>query len=263
MKIKNLLVCGISTIALALSIASCGESTNEQHTIGFSKQYVQVYADQTIDSVHIYSTDDWTFRMEGESWAKATYNGKNAPFGDKVNINGMPIKAPRVDLMFTPNTTGLKRTALLFVTSSFTKVGTAMAQLIQAPFLNISTPSREVYVQNNKECYMYRTYVDAEGKTGAYTDALGNKIEGVNPKITFTVYADGATLTPVDEWIKVINNLSNERPTYKKQELQTVQLLVAENTSKEKRTGKVLLNSNGITDTITVVQAPVEEQSKK
>ena len=52
----------------------------------------------------------------------------------------------------------------------------------------------------------------------------------------------------------------DETATYEKNKLQNVELVVAENKTKEARRGKVLLTSNGITDTITVVQAQASDK---
>lgn len=249
MKLKNIITCGLTVVALALSLASCGESSYENHSIGFSKQYVLAYADQTADSVMIYTTDDWSFRLEGESWLKATYKGQNAPFSEKLPVTGYKTW-PRIDFICTPNTTGEQRGALLYATSGYEKVGSAVSQFIQLPYLNISTPSYEPAKAGDKTYAMFRTYVESSGKTSS----------GANPKVTFTVYADGATLKSACDWITVFSSQLDQPATYEKNKLQSVELVVAENKTKEARRGRVLLTSNGITDTITVVQAQASDK---
>lgn len=250
MKLKHILTSGLAAMALGFALTSCSDSKDEYHTIGFSKQYVVAYADQTNDSIKLYSTDDWSFRLDAAEWLKATYKGQNAPFSEKVPAQGYTNSTlPRIDLVCTPNTTGQERGGVLYATSSFAKLGSTVAQFIQLPYLNISTPSYEQATAGNKTYAMFRTYVESSGKTSS----------GVNPKVTFTVYADGATLTSTCDWISVLNKNLSERPTYAKNELQQVELVVAENTSKEARRGKVLLTSNGVTDTITVVQAQAQD----
>ena len=105
---------------------------------------------------------------------------------------------------------------------------------------------------NNQKQYIFRTYVDAAGKTSG----------SANPKVTFTVYAEGATLRSNDEWITVMPKTLGKENVYTPNEKQEVNLTIAENKGTEKRTGTLTLTSNGISNTITIVQAAPTNDNK-
>lgn len=254
MQLKKMISSSIAAVALVLSLASCSSGTNEYHTTYFNPlrpNGIEMFADQTIDSTRIVSTDNWSFQIQAADWLTATYKGQQSPFSETVKA-GYLVQSDRITLTATPNTTGKERGALLSATSAFSKIGTTMTQVRQYPMLNITTPSCEISTENNQKQYIFRTYVDAAGKTSG----------SVNPKVTFTVYADGATLRSNDEWITVMPKTLGKENVYTPNEKQEVNLAIAENKGTEKRTGTLTLTSNGISNTITIVQAAPTNDNK-
>lgn len=254
MQLKKMISSSIAAVALVLSLASCSSGSNEYHTTYFNPlrpNGIEMFADQTIDSTRIVSTDNWSFQIQGADWLTATYKGKSTPFSETVTP-GYIAQSDRITLTATPNTTGKERGALLAVTSSYGKIGTTMIQLRQYPVLNITTPSCETTTENNQTQYIFRTYVDAAGKTSG----------SANPKVTFTVYAEGATLRSNDEWITVMPKTLGQENVYTPNEKQEVNLTIAENKGTDKRTGTLTLTSNGISSTITIVQAAPTKDNK-
>ncbi len=252
MKLKTLLAASCSALALTASLTSCGDSTDENYAFGFAKNsttLLTVYADQTADSTFIRSTNNWTLNKPESTWLSASYNGQPAP--QSVSINSFYGQNFRIDYLFSPNTTGEERTATITFTCNAGKLnGTQLGTVVlQEPYLNILQPVAETDPDTKKVSFTLN--VPSKGLTASDT----------KPQIFFRVYADGATLTSSDEsWLKIEKGNQTTAGVYAKNEQQSVNLNITENTVSEPRTATLTLTSNGVSTPITVRQAAHSEQ---
>lgn len=246
MKLKTLLAASCSAIALTVSLASCGDSTDENYTFGFAKgstTMLTTYADQTTDSTFIRSTNNWTLNKPQSEWLSASYNGQPAPLS--VSHNSFYGQDFRINYLFSANTTGEERTATITFTCNAGKLdGTTLGTIVvQKPYLNILQPAAEADQQTKKVSFTLN--VPSKGQTAS----------GTKPQVMFLVYADGATLTSSDEsWLKVESGNQTTAGVYAKNAQQTVNLAISENTLPEPREATLTLTSNGVSTPITIHQ---------
>ncbi len=253
MKLRTFLAAACSALALTASLTSCGDSNEENYAFGYAKNSTTMlimYADQTADSTFIRSTNDWTLNKIASEWITATYNGQPAP--QSVKVNSFYAQQFRIDYQFTANTTGDERLALAtFLCNAGKLEGTSLGTyIIQRPYLNIQQPVADVADDGTKRT-TFTLNVPASGLTASQT----------KPQVIFTTYADGATLTSSDEsWLKIENGNQTTAGVYAKNQQQTVNLNISENTASEPRTATLTLTSNGVSTPITVIQAAHSEQ---
>lgn len=246
---KSTIATAICALACTVITVSCNDKNSyELHQTNFYPTLddgKRVYADQTVDSTKVISTDNWTFTAINAPWLTAT-NEKNeeAPFTVTVPVGY--IQGSSIYFKIEPNTTGKMRTGLLTVTSVYDKIGTVQQYITQAPYLNISTPSCTTKEVDGTTQYSFvLNGITAAGfKMGTTT----------SPSITFIVYSSDATLTSSDEWVKLDNSGADNVSNFAPNVLQTVNLKIDENNTGKQRSATVVLTSNGISTPITVVQ---------
>ena len=242
----------LCAFACAALIMSCSNDKNsyELHQTNFypvDANGIYVYADQTVDSTHVISTDNWTFTTTNASWVTATNKSHEvAPFTVTVPVGY--ILNSGVYFAIEPNTTGKMRTGLLTATSVYEKIGAVQQFITQAPYLNITTPSCVKTEVGETTQYSFTVNgISADGKTS--TKAI--------PYITFMVYSSDATLTSSEDWIALEKNDegdSDKSLTFSANNIHKVDLILSENKTGQQRSAILTLTSNGVSTPITVVQ---------
>lgn len=258
--LRSTLAAAFCVAACAIATVSCNDNKNsyELHQTNFYPTLadgIHVYADQTVDSTHVVSTDNWTFTTTEASWLKAT-NQKNetAPFTVTVPVGYIQRTAIYFDI--EPNTTGKMRTGLLTATSVFEKIGAVHQYITQAPYLNITTPSCTTTGEN--ESIKYTFTLPGISSDGKYHTKVsdGTDVTSV-PYITFTVYSSDATLTSSEEWLiaeKADDGDTDKSLTFSANKAHKVNLILSENKTGQQRSATLTLTSNGVSTPITIVQ---------
>ena len=246
MKLKSLFALAAATFAVAAFVTSCDDADNDFHQFYWQGTHnnnsLIVYADQTVDSINVTSTDTWYYSCESD-WMQMTVAGKAAP--DTLKVRRGYIDRSRATFTFTPNTTGQERTATFTLTNPTKHIGSFSPAFTQKPYLNISLPAYDTTTGT-----FSLKNINSEGLYSATTK------DGVTvtakPVITFTVYADGAELTGFEgcDWITHTLPANGIR----KNVLCTDTLNVSRNTTGHQRSVTLTLKSNGISTPITVVQ---------
>ncbi len=252
MKLKTILSVAFAALATGAVFSSCSNSSDEYHQFNVyplrSDGFIE-FADQSVDSTHIISTDTWSLTSQAD-WLTTTTSGKKqAPFTIEVPqgyINSTPLY-----FSMQPNTTGKSRTALIQATSTNSNMGTMSLLIQQLPYLNVTTPSAK---QASDGTYSWTlSGISADGKFHT-TDSTGKDIS-TTPYITFIVYNDSATITSSDaSWLNVVATTLGKENQYKAGEKSKAELNISENTTGKERSATLTLTSAGVSTTITVTQ---------
>lgn len=183
-------------------------------------------ADQTADSLVFTSTDSWTMLNSAPDWC--SYEPQYANFVNKYTNTWVLFRMP---LTFRVNTSGVLRTAVLKIRGEGDK-SMNTAYFFQTPFLGITRPLRIL----NSDLIEEKMY------------PLSLSPEATTDSVTFRVYGDW-TLTPLDgSWLTLA-------ATEGKAGDNVVELSVLPNPSSEERADTLILISNGVTDSIPVLQS--------
>lgn len=228
------------SIATLLGLGACDTDSNEYHTTYFYPQSYAgtvVYADQMIDSVKVVSTDKWTLN-NSEAWL--TVKSGTQTNNISINVPDMYVLTTRLDLSFTPNTTGQLRSTHLLVTSSFGKIGSISRSVSQRPYLNILRPDVTVSTEGEQKVYSFNLSIAGNGKT----------TNGTDPQIEFIIYDANATLSSGVEWIT-----PEKTQDFVAGEKQAVKLTISANKTEAVRKGTLTLTSNGVATPIAITQA--------
>lgn len=220
MKHSHLLI-----LASLLLLGACGNGTGSHFTeiVYPASRYRIVMADQTSDSLVIASTDSWNLLNDASEWCH--YPSEFNYFNNKYSNTWLTINVP---LTFDVNTTGKVRSALLKVDGG---ESTNAAYFSQVPFLGISRPMRIV----SNDLTQQQVY------------PLELAAESTLDSVAFTVYADWTLVPRKGSWLtlEVTQGQAGDH---------VVNLTVVPNTSAEERKDTLLLRSNGVQDTIFIVQ---------
>ncbi len=244
-------------VVCAAGVASCSDEDTGYHSTYFyplNGGNKELFADQTSDSVVVCSYDTWTASVSGE-WLNVTLSGKSAPF--TVEVPDGYVSRTVMSLVLQPNTTGKVRSAAVCAASSCTKIGTVQQGVVQYPFLKITNPTVE-RTTDKDGATSYSFSMTGVAKDGYYHafDSQGAETK-TQPSVSFTVFADGATLTSGSEWISIVPTTDSEGKTvegYTKNTAHTVKLSVQSNETGAQRTGSVTLTSNGVSTTVYITQ---------
>lgn len=236
----------LAAASAALLLASCDNDGGEYHTTYFypmDTNAITSYADQTLDSTRVVSTDSWTLN-NATDWCTITCDGKSTPL--TVTIPQGYMMSSLLLFNLTPNTTGSIRTNRIDIVSTYGKIGTISKSVAQYPFLNITTPAVKATTDNSTAgasttTYTFNLNITAAGKTSS----------GATPTIAFTVYSNDATLTTTDDsWITLSKTSGFTRAS-----AQSVEITASTNTTGAERTATLTLTSNGVSTPITITQA--------
>ena len=130
----------MAAIATSLALASCSldsEQSNHQTTfLPVNAAGRVLYADQSIDSLAVFSTDSW--KLEAKTDTVAPF------FTVSPTSQTIPANYVSTDLVIItaqPNTSGAVRRGYLALTTTFTDFGTMTLPVAQLSWLNILSPA--------------------------------------------------------------------------------------------------------------------------
>ena len=215
----------------AVILAACGSTEDEYHQLYFYPQTVgglELFADQTADSITFVSTDDWTAHTKGD-WFTIDPTSYEIP-------NTALMVSKVIHILTTPNTTGNIRQGALEV-DSYDKLG---MQVKQYPWLNIQYPAA--------------TY---KGDENAATDLANTEFKLTLPAsmeyipLIFTTYAKQATLTTDAEWLTLPDTIFSPGT-------HSFQPTIPANTTTETRTATLKLRSGELENEIHITQSAKE-----
>lgn len=217
----------------ATVVISCGKNESHYTDVLYpTNRSLLVMADQTADSLVFASTDSWTLTSNAD-WC--TFDSEYKSFTNKFENTWVQFSVP---LTFTPNRTGKVRDAVVLIDGG---ESTNAAYYLQVPYLGISRPMRFVSDQTLMP-------------TGILT--LNLTASSVADSVAFVVYGDWTLQALQGQWLTP-SATSGRKGTCK------VLLDIDPNTTEAERRDTLLLTSNGVVDSICVVQqAKVVEKSE-
>lgn len=217
-------------LASALLLGACGKGNESHYTdvLYPSTRYRLVMADQTSDSLVFASTDSWILTNSAEAWC--SFPKEYASFNNKYSNTWVVTSVP---LTFQVNTTGKLRSALLKIDAG---ESSNAAYYSQVPFLGISRPQRLV----------------SNDLTEVETYPLKLKAAATLDSVSFNAYGDW-TLNPLGgTWVvpQATEGTAGHR---------IVNLTIEPNTLATERLDTLILISNGVQDSIFVIQEGVKQ----
>jgi hypothetical protein len=208
----------------ATMIISCGKNESHYTEVYYpTNRSLLVMADQTADSLIFASTDSWTLTSNAD-WC--TFDSEYKSYTNKYENTWVQFSVP---LTFTPNRTGKVRDAVVLIDGG---QSTNAAYYVQVPYLGISRPMR--FVSNE-------TLMPTEILT------LNLTASSVADSVAFVVYGDWTLQALQGQWLTP-SATSGRKGTCK------VFLDIDSNTTEAERRDTLLLTSNGVMDSIFVVQ---------
>ena len=218
-------------LASVLLLGACGKGNENHYTdiIYPSTRYRMVMADQTADSLVFASTDSWTLSNTGEAWC--SYPKEFASFTNKYTNTWVVTS---VQLTFTPNTTGKLRSALIKIDGG---ESSNAAYYSQVTFLGISRPLRTV---------------NSNDLSVVSTQPLTLKATTTRDSVSFNAYGDWTLKALGGTWLAPI---ATEGAPGRK----LVELTVEPNSLAAERRDTLLLISNGVQDSIFVIQEGLKQ----
>ncbi|MBO5698979.1 MAG: BACON domain-containing protein [Bacteroidaceae bacterium] len=225
----------LSAIMLAATLfTACGDDKYEFHQTYFTPMHpdgLQLYADQTVDSVRVISYDPWqaSTNIKGEPWF--TITPTQCAFAP-----GEAMRNTRMDILTTPNTSGKIRSGIIQV-NSYYNIGMGVYQFT---WLHIDMPIGKLVTTDDAgnalpKDQQYETF-----------EAYLSHNQG-NFEMNFTTYSDHATLTSNVDWI------TPEVTTFEAGQ-HYANLVCAPNPEPQERVGTVVLTSNGVSTVVTFKQ---------
>ena len=230
MQIDNVMKKSLVILPLAiLAFVACGDNESHYTEILYpSNRSRIVLADQTRDSLVFMSTDSWRLSTNATEWC--SFNASDASFNNKYQNTWVSFWIP---LTFTPNTTGKLRQASIFVDGGESSNG---AYYFQVPFLGISRPIR---------------YVTSDlSSDSLYT--LNIQASATLDSISFRAYGDWTLSIQDGSWMSLDKTAGSPGE-------EQVVLTIEPNGLGIDRTDTIVLTSNGVRDSIPVLQRGQKE----
>lgn len=220
-------ILSLAWTVLSLALVACDGSEYEMHQTYLNKSSVTCYADQTTDTLSVFSYDSWSLTTN-DTWYSVSQTGYTVPDGYFANIP--------VVITMPANTTGENRSGTITVKESYDNQE-FVASVYQYGWLNIITPNGTITGST-----------DQPFKEWKKTFSVSLKHSTTSYSIKFQTYADGATLTSDAEWVVP------ETTTFATKGIHTVALTLTPNTGDTARTATITLTSNGVSTPITITQ---------
>lgn len=243
----------ISAIAIiAAALVSCDNgSDNNYHSVSIIRPTGIAYADQQIDTLAVQSTDSWTASVENDENITDWFTPRE--FSKSVAKNTLSYDSFRLNL--EANTTDSLRKSY-FVVKSNGK--TARKTYAQVPWLNITNPSLVVRLKDGTVSSLYDTEHLYELRAYFYFNIPAT---GGGNNLQFTLYAQSAVISTADDWINLQDGsqytkaINANRPEKQPHIELTIPITVAANPTTKKRQGTITIKtSNGVNQTITIIQ---------
>ena len=209
----------------ALFFLACGNGNEAHYTevLYPSSRSKVIMADQTKDSLVIASTDSWKLMTTAPEWC--TFPSEAGSFTNKYPNTWFQVSLP---INFKVNDTGKLRTGIIHIDGG---ESTNAAYYMQVPFLGIARPQRIV----------------SSDLTENKMSELQLLSTSTRDSIAFTVFSDWTLVPLTGTWLSLE---TAQGPAGE----HTVYLTLHPNTTTAERRDTILLTSNGITDSIPVLQ---------
>lgn len=218
-------------LPLAIFIfVACGDNETHYTEVLYPSSRTRiVMADQMRDSIVFMSTDSWALTSSAPDWC--SFNPSDASFTNKYANTWVSFWVP---LTFTPNTTGKLRQAYIYIDGGESTNG---AYYFQVPFLGISRPMRYVTSDLTVDS-LFTLTIDAQSTADS---------------ISFHSYGDWALTVQDGSWLSLARTSGTPGE-------QQVALAVEANVADVERTDTIILTSNGVSDSIPVLQKAHKEE---
>lgn len=230
---KKIALAAVALLSM-VSLQSCiNDEVGNHGTMIYNRNnssYTELYADQTVDSLHIVSYDSWTASIKyadtKDEWFTISDYKCNVPV-DYIVTQSVIVNAQ-------PNTTGKTRVAAIVVKSSYPEYGDLSTLVYQYAWHNITVPVPSFEKQPDDS---YAPKFEAELAASNNTALMA-----------CAVFAE-ATLTSDADWLSIQNedkvlSVGSHGLTF----------VVSPNTTAEERTAHVTLTSNGVSTVVTYKQ---------
>lgn len=230
---KKIALAAIALLSIT-ALQSCLGGENENHGTAVyhrnANDFTEMFADQTVDSLHVMSYDSWTATIDGGAdgaWFTISDSKCTVP----VNY----IVTQSIIVTTTPNTTGKTRVGMIKFDTDYKEYGVLSAGVIQYGWLNITAPipTLEKDKDTNENHIVFSSELNA-----ADNYAL----------LACRVYAN-ATLKSDADWLSVPNEVQTLAPGE-----HGIRFVVTPNNSGGERIAHVTLTSNGVSNVITYTQ---------
>lgn len=252
MQVKNPFILACALVATMTLAACSGDSDDEYHEIALASPTGLAYADQTSDTLKIYSTGSWTVTTQDADWFTPTSFSREQ---SRPEWNTYP-------LTLQTNTTGKVKSALFIVKASGNK-NKIYSSYFQVPWMNVANPNPVLRLADGtvsgfdsskfSELKAYFTF--------AFTSAAAADT------LRFTLYAPAATISTSDEWISLkqdgesVKTASVSREAGSTRTFISIPVSATANTVAEKRTGTITIaTSTGIKQEVSITQEAAEKK---
>ena len=121
-------ILSLAWIVLSLALVACDGSEYEMHQTYLNKSQVTCYADQTTDTISVFSYDSWSLTAS-DTWFSVSQTGYTVPDGYFANIP--------VCITMPANTTGTNRSGTITIKESYDNQE-FVAAIYQYGWLNIT-----------------------------------------------------------------------------------------------------------------------------
>ena len=225
MKKKIFAAAGAAMLAMVM-FSGCSTDDNEYHITAFyptKANGIQMYADQTVDSIFVQSADAWTVTVSGSWFTVSPTTSGEIPAGY--------VMRSKLTLSASQNTTGTTRSGQIRI-DGYDQIGMPVHQF---SWLNITSPSGTV------------TSTEGGVATGA-TFEQSVTASTTTLTVAFTNYQDGAVISGGADWITLPDS------TYAAGS-HTLVLAAEENKTTTARTATFTLTSGSISTPFSFTQA--------
>lgn len=224
---KTLFLATVALFSTMVFTACDNDDTYERHTLQFypiKAGGMIAYADQTVDTIRVVSSDSWQL-TSGADWLTCDKTSEQIPAGKTYST--------LLHFQYAANNTGKARKAYIAVKG----YGQISMPVTQYYWLNIISPAP---VNTN--------YSQPDNlETAAITFPLNIAPTEADTAVTFTVYANGATLTSNADWAQV-ETANFDAGKHR------VALHVDANHTGAERLATLTLTSNGVSSQIALTQ---------
>lgn len=208
---------------------------DEYHETTFYPLYqngIECYADQTVDSIYVLSTDSWTAGVKGQGGVTVPWMSLSP---EKAEVKPGYVLQQRLQISLLKNDTEKSRRAYIAVSAPNGFEGAITMLLTQYYWLNIEAPM-PVLTPNNS----------IDGKVSFTANLLATEKAAI---MRFTVH-DNATLTSDADWLTIPEGKETLEPGK-----HNISFALTPNESTEPRAAHVTLTSGGISNVVTYNQA--------
>lgn len=223
----------LASLAIAFTLTSCDKAENTFDVLAIyplSDTYHTIYADQSVDSITLQTTRDWTAKVD-QSWMSLDASDK------KGTVDAGKIFTHTYPVYFENNKSGKVRFGQYLVSSNNKGV---KHTFLQTSWLNITIPAPE--------------YSRKDGIVESTTFSGNIYKSETEAKIAFTCYGN-ATLASDAEW--AVPSITTFEPGS-----QEVPIAFSENNTGRARTAKLTLTSAGISSVITIIQSATNPEKE-